>query len=88
MCSNGAAANVSFQRVTACRPAGRHNQKSFELVSPKFFSSGITKVAVLKFAIGKPELDLVGSTVFLSDNEMRSNSIHRGDVNSSRYSGD
>jgi len=62
--------NVSFQKGT---PAGRYDQKSFEPVSTKVFSSGVTELTVLKSAVGRSELDLVGGTVFLSDNEMRSN---------------
>jgi hypothetical protein len=59
------------------------DQKPLKLVRTKLFRSGITKIAVLKVAIGKSELDLVGLPVFLSNDEMRTNSIHEGDVNSS-----
>jgi hypothetical protein len=58
-----AALNASFQKGTACRLAGRYDQKALKLACTKIFSSCVTKVAVLKVAIEKPEFDLVGLTV-------------------------
>jgi hypothetical protein len=85
---DGAAAQRFISKGTACRPSGRYDQKPLELVRSKVLSSGVTKVAVLKVAIRKSELDLIGLAVFLSNDEMRTDSIRDGDVNRSGYSGD
>ena len=68
------------QRVAFAEP---YDQKSFELIRAKIFSGDVTKIAVLKVAIGKPEFDLVGRTVILSNHEMRRSSIRDGDANRS-----
>jgi hypothetical protein len=56
--------SFSFQKGTACRPSRTLRLKSLKLEGSRFF---IPKLAVCKFAIGKPKLDLVGLAVFLSD---------------------
>ena len=77
-----------FKKGQRVALAGCYYQKTLKLVRTKVFSGGVTKITVLEVAIGKSEFDLVGLTVFLSNAEMRSNSIHDGYVNSSGYSGD
>jgi hypothetical protein len=59
------------------RVALSYDQKSLKPVRNRFF---ITKIAVCKFAIGKPKLDLVGLAVFLSDEKTRDAS-NDGDPN-------
>src|ERR1022692_2028170 len=64
---NPLASTFRFKKGQCNAPSGRHDQKSSKFVRGRLFSFGITKVAVLKFAPGKPELDLVGLAVFFSD---------------------
>jgi hypothetical protein len=61
---------LHFKKGQRVALAGCYDQKTLKLVRTKLFSSGVTRVAVLKVAIGKLEFDLVGLTVFLSNNEM------------------
>ena len=69
------------QRIAVRRP---YDQKSLKLVHGRLF---ITKIAVCKFAIGKPKLDLVGLAVFSSDEKTR-NASNDGDANRPYNSGD
>ena len=63
---------------------GAYDQKSLKFERGRFF---ITKIAVGKFAIGKPKLDLVGLAVIFSDKKMRDAS-NDGDANRAYNSGD
>jgi hypothetical protein len=63
---------------------GAYDQKSLKLERSRFF---ITKIAICKFAIGKPKLDLVGLAVFFSDEKTRDAS-NNGDANRACNSGD
>jgi hypothetical protein len=40
-----------FEKRQCVAPAGCYDQKTLKLVSPKIFSSGVTKIAVRKLAI-------------------------------------
>ena len=77
-----------FEKGQRVATAGPYDQKSFELIRAKIFSTGVTKIAVRKVAIRKSKLDLVGRTVIFSNDQVRTDYIHNGNVNQSCYSGD